>query len=232
VISVLLPTRGRPDSVARSLESLILHSGPNAFEVLLALDPDDPHAEATRRVTESLAVNTLTLTTTERYGYHQLHRYFNALAERARGDWMLLWNDDATMTTDGWNTAIEALAPEVIVADCWAPPHSPWLITFPAVRRWAVKLVGAFSAHTCHCDTYWEMIGRAVPGGTVQVEAATVHHDRHDLTGGHHDATWQEGAAGPGYRREHFYSEPVQALIRADIEKVRAAHAERFGGGS
>lgn len=228
MISALLPTRGRPDSLRRSVQSLIdLADDPAAIEVMVALDADDPHAPAAREVVSSLKIHAYVWTTQERYGYSQLHQYFNVLANLAQGDWLLLWNDDAAMMCQGWDSAIRELDERVIVADCWSPPHSPWLITFPAVRRWAVDVLGVFSAHTCHCDTYWEMIGRAIPGGTVQVKGAQVYHDRNDLTGGHNDQTWMEGQAG--YQRHHFYSREVQALIQADIEILRAEHERRFG---
>lgn len=230
MISVLLPTRGRPDSLRRSVESLVkLADHPERLEVAIAVDRDDPYVPAAREVVHACGAHvTLCWEAPERYGYSQLHRYFNQLARMSHGEWLLLWNDDAVMTSPGWDTAIESLDERVIVADCWSPPHSPWLITFPAVRRWTVETLGTFSAHTCHCDTYWEMIGRAIPGGTEQVKGATVFHDRNDLTGNHNDATWTEGQAG--YQRQHFYSEPVQAAIRADIETLRAAHDQRFSG--
>jgi len=229
VISALLPTRGRPDSLRRSIESLVARADyPHRLEIAVALDPDDPYADAAREVVMATKASFLVWTAPERYGYSQLHRYFNALAKAAAGDWLLLWNDDAVMTSDGWDTAIENLPSHVIVADCWCPPHSPWLITFPAVRRWAVEALGEFSAHTCHCDTYYEIIGRALSGGTEQVMGATVFHDRNDLTGGHNDTTWREGQAG--YQRQHFYSAEVQALIQRDIETLRVLHDERIGG--
>lgn len=225
MISALLPTRGRPDSLRRSIASLIeLADRPDQLEIAVAVDEDDPHAEAAHGVVnEVTGAHSLLWIAHERHGYSQLHQYYNALAQRAGGDWLMLWNDDALMTSRGWDTAITILPDPVVVADLWCPPHSPWLITFPAVRRWAVELLGAFSRHTCHCDTYWEIIGRGIPGGTVPVKGATVWHDRNDLTGGHNDTTWQEGQAG--YRREHFYSEIVQAQIRYDLEVVKSYHA-------
>jgi hypothetical protein len=39
-------------------------------------------------------------------GYDSLHEYYNELASKATGDWLMLWNDDAVMETEGWDEKI------------------------------------------------------------------------------------------------------------------------------
>lgn len=228
-ISVLMPTRGRPEMVRESLTSLIERcSDPLLWnmEVLVALDPDDPSVSATREVIKSLGVSTLTITVRERMGYHRLNEYFNLLAKQALGKWLLLWNDDAVMTTHGWDLGITRLPEQVIVADLWCPPHSPSLCTFPAVRKWAVDELGHFSRHTPHCDTYWQDMARSIPGGIVHVMEAVVRHERHDITGREMDLTRLEALRG--YRQSEFYSPPVQEAIGRDAARLAQAHAVRL----
>jgi hypothetical protein len=42
----------------------------------------------------------------ERQGYHRLHIYNNKLAEHTDARWLMIWNDDAVMETQGWDTEI------------------------------------------------------------------------------------------------------------------------------
>ena len=90
MISVLVPSRERPELLARSLDSL----GEGDLEVLVRVDEDDPRLEGYSRF-PGLIVG-------PRHGYRRLNHYYNELAERARGDWLLLWNDDSFMETPDW----------------------------------------------------------------------------------------------------------------------------------
>jgi GT2 family glycosyltransferase len=211
-VSVLLPSRGRPDSLRASVESLRKRASfPELLEILVGADPDD---DATHATCADLGVTALVAS--QRYGYSELHRYFNELAEAATGEWLLLWNDDATMLTDRWDEVLAAVPANVLVADLQSQ-HSPRLVCFPAVRQRAVEAVGGFSPHTPHADTYWQQIGRAT--GRMAAVPIQVFHDRDDITGGHQDQTRAEGKAG--YRPDEFFSPPVQTAIKEDTGKVR-----------
>lgn len=203
MISAILPSRGRPESLIKSVLSLrALAVGD--VEVVVAFDPDDP--ETCRA---ALTVDAVVSQPPERWGYSQMWRYLNLTAEFAVGDWLLVWNDDAEMTTFGWDEQIEALPAHVMVADLHNE-FSPGLNCFPAVRREAVAALGGFcTAETPHVDSWWQEIGRR--SGTSHAITAHVHHDRFDITGGHEDATWREGRSG--LRHTEFFSPQVQAQI-------------------
>jgi hypothetical protein len=217
VASALLPSRGRPDSLRWSVATLRATAArPSEVEILVAYDPDD---DATRDTACDLGA-AVVYQAPERWGYHQLHRYFNELAARATGSWLLLWNDDAAMLTDGWDERLAELPSTVVVADLQTS-LSPHLCCFPAVRRTAVEILGAFSAHTPHCDTYWQDMARALDA--IAPVDVRVHHDRADITGGHNDQTRAEAVAG--YRSHEYYGPFVQQAIAADIERLRKALA-------
>ena len=77
MISVLMPSRGRPESAAASAESLFsLAANPDQVEILVALDPDDDGPYADLR----LGPRACFWTAPERYGYMRLERYYNHLA--------------------------------------------------------------------------------------------------------------------------------------------------------
>lgn len=208
MISVLLPSRGRPESLAQSVASLRdLAHAPEGIEVLVAVDDDDP---PTARAARDLGAKVLVST---RYGYSRLHMYVNTLAHRAHGDWLLLWNDDARMLTPGWDRRVEEAAPGVL----W-PAHngSPYLNTFPVVHRRVVDLLGHFSLSP-HCDSWVQDVADAV-GIHRHIDVAVLH-DRFDLTGAHDDQTWREGQAG--YRTADYHSAEMVQLRQRDIDTIK-----------
>lgn len=214
LISVLCPSRGRPDSLARSIATLrSLAAYPERIEYLVAADPDDPDTCDNART-----IGAACWIAPERYGYHQLNLYYNELARLSGGDWLLLWNDDADMETPHWDSRIRDLPPEIIVADLQTA-HSPHLCTFPAVRRAAVEVVGAFSPVTCHCDTWWQDIARRL--GAIRPVEVHVNHRRADLTGEHKDQTWVDSRGG--YRTVDYYDEPIQAAITVAASHIKEA---------
>ena len=107
-LSVLLPTRGRREQLASSIQSLIDHADDaGAIEWLLAFDSDDQDSSAyflehiAPRIAESGGV--YTCMEFQRMGYARLNDYLNALAPRAQANWWVFWNDDAIMETGGWD---------------------------------------------------------------------------------------------------------------------------------
>lgn len=208
-ISVLLPSRGRPKSLAESIASLRdLADRPGRMDVLVAADPDDPDTVAAAgscRATVWIAP--------QRFGYANLHQYVNALAETASAEWLLLWNDDARMLTTGWDVRVA----EAPVGVLW-PRHngSPFLNVFPVVHRRVIDALGRFSLSP-HCDSWIQDVAQAA-GIHHQVDVEILH-DRFDLTGGHDDHTYQEAKAG--YQTADYHSPRMQQARRQDVLTIR-----------
>lgn len=220
MISVLIPSRGRPDGLRDAVESLILNaSSPDNVEILVAIDPDDGpvHTKAIELEKRHSASTIRVMVTPERYGYAQLYRYYNALAERAKGDWLLLFNDDALMTTQDWDERIKEIPPDKLIAD---PKHalSASYVCFPAMHRRMYEALGHFSGENPAVDSYIQDIGRAL--GIIQQVDVWIDHRRPDLTGDAPDATYLEGRAGLGH--VHYFSPAYQAVIAEATERVRA----------
>lgn len=212
MISVLCPSRGRADMLRASIAS-VRELAVGDVEIVVAADPDDPATIDTAR-----DLDVYTIVVGERLGYARMNEYYNLLAAASTGDWLLLWNDDATMTTPGWDLAIEAAPQEALVADL---QHnlSPAFVCFPAIRRSLYEALGHYCGATPHVDSYLQDIGRAL--GAVRPVDAFVHHDRPDLTGRANDPTFIEGRAG--LRHEHYFSPAFQAEIATAVERVREA---------
>lgn len=203
MISVLLPSRGRPKPLADSIGSLLdLADRPGTIQILIAADPDDPGTYEA-----DLPWQATVWTAPERYGYPRLHEYVNRLAQRADGDWLMLFNDDARLLTPGWDTLVHEQAPGVL----W--PHSNDIATcntFPIWPRTWTDRLGHVSLSP-HCDSWIQFLGQSL--GRHERVAVDILHDRADLTGGHNDATRAESLAG--YRTAD-YGSPAMEAARAD----------------
>lgn len=194
MISVLCPSRGRPDLLDKSLRSL-LDTRTAKVELLVAADPDD-HAT----VEVAVALGAAVWMPAERLGYRRLHDYYNALASLASGDWLLIWNDDAVMHSQGWDAAIAAHPGhvcETIEGMC-----------FPAIPAHWVRHLGHVALEW-HNDAWWEMIAKLLDRRVAL-----------DLDGSH-DIPWDQTSMEARKRNPDFYGEENMALIRADVEKIK-----------
>lgn len=220
MISLLCPTRGRPDSLWESIGSLNDHAADvGAHEVLVAADPDERDSYAWA---DDLAGVRL-WTAPERFGYRCLHEYYNALAAMAAGEWLMIWNDDARMLTPGWDAVIEgalSASPGVL----WMKAnHCDGGNLFPAWPRAWSEALGHVSLSP-HCDMWIQHLGQGL--GCQRPVPVEILHDRKDVTGGHDDATYAEGRGplGPNGTAGPFPYE----LVRADVEAIRALTTVRI----
>lgn len=228
MISVLLPSRGRPESLRASVGSLLdLAADMSAAEILVAMDPDDaPTLESGMWSTPAWPEDAVVRpwVAPERYGYAQIHRYYNQLATMASGDWLLLWNDDATMRTAGWDKVIGGQEPGVL----WlASNQGPYY--FPAWPRAWSDAWGHVSLSP-NVDVWVSEVGTRL--GLARPVPAEILHDRKDITGGHDDQTYAEGRAVMGaYSNHPDYSSPAnrEARIRDAIAVRRLMEASPAG---
>lgn len=184
-ISVLLPTRKRPNGLRAAVTTLMdLASRPEQVEYVFATDTDDAS------VFEILKTNVGSIFAegqahemrTERLGYHRMHDYYNELAARAKGELLFIWNDDTEMQTKGWDelllAAIEPKRP--LVQFMRRNSYDKADETFPVVDRRIFEAVGHLANH-CYVDLW---LGRVSA-------AAGVMHLRNDVVFHHH--RWTDG---------------------------------------
>ncbi|MFM9105792.1 MAG: hypothetical protein ACKOWF_03750 [Chloroflexota bacterium] len=207
-LSVLLPTRGRPQALKRSVGTLLdraLH--PEAIEIVLGVDRDDG---------ETLAAlggmpPQVRAVVVERRGYARLHEYMNLLAREASGYWTVMWNDDNLMETRHWDEVI-CREPDCIGA--LLSNHGALNVT-PVIPRHWLAMLGHYSLQN-HNDSWWIHVAKATGlGRTLEVE---FRHDRADLTGNNDDATWREQV----YLPDEFFSAPTQEAIASDCRRLQA----------
>ncbi len=102
-ISVLIPTRKRPQLLERMLESLVpTAEHPEALEVVVCIDDDDD---------ETLALDLDRWSVKRIVGPRQSMGKLNAICyARSTGDIVILGNDDIVVRTQGWDERIREAA--------------------------------------------------------------------------------------------------------------------------
>lgn len=210
MISVLLPSRGRPRALAEAVASLRDRAAdPDRIEILIAADPDDPATVDTAHHLEADVVHVAD----RRHGYAGLHHYINDLAPQARGAWLMLFNDDARVLTDHWDAIARAETPAVL----WPDSNDiPGCNTFPLWPRAWTQRLGHVSLSP-HCDSWIQHLGTAL--GRHRRVPIRILHDRADLTGGHDDHTRAESLAG--YRTADYHAPALRAARDADVALLR-----------
>jgi len=191
-ISVLLPTRGRTESLRRSIMSLVSTvSHPGQIEILLAFDNDDTsssdwfHENISDLITK--AGVEYTAWELSKMGYIRLNEYVNFLAGKSRGRWLMFWNDDAVMESQSWDQRISEVTEFQVLR---IPTHRdhPYAI-FPIVPRAWYDLFGYISAHQIS-DAWTSQMAYMLD--IMQNIEVQVTHDRHDLTGNNKDSTFDQ----------------------------------------
>jgi len=98
MISILCPSRGRPELAKRMVDSALTTAGA-PIEIILYLNEDDPKLEEYKRLINAQ--------------YYQIGPdrspcySWNKLAEQAKGDILFLMGDDPEFKTQGWAEMVE-----------------------------------------------------------------------------------------------------------------------------
>lgn len=146
--SVLLPSRGRPALLRGCVESFYETAiDPAMFEILVKADEDDQPTIDVCNELEAMGKIKLVLSPRGN-GYGDLHKYVDALIRGSEGDWLYVFNDDAQMTTPGWDALLSNEFPHnvaatmdvcVLVTPIANRPNSH---EFMFVRRKIVEILG------------------------------------------------------------------------------------------
>lgn len=168
IASVIMPTRDRLEMAVKSIESL----GEGDYEVLLYVDNDDPQLEGYKRLGQRKNVRVFVQ---PRLTYYKFQEMVNFLSKKAKGDWLLLWNDDAYMKSSGWDKKLATYDHnKIYVARWWKFPQK--LNLFPAITRKMYKVQGFYSLSP-HCDSWVQDISTQL-GCEVWFDDIEVEHIR------------------------------------------------------
>lgn len=212
-IAVLLATRGRTTILERSIRSLFeLAEFPYNIQLMLAFDRDDDIGRTffTDHIEPWLQDSDFAYTAMlfDPMGYVNLNVYNNKMAEHSDAAWFVVWNDDATMQTQNWDTEILRHRDEFKLLAFHTHRDHPYSI-FPILPRKWYELLGYISPHQAQDawlsqQAYMLDIWERIP---VWVE-----HDRFDLTGNNLDATFQNRRVREGNPSDPLDFHSVQQM--------------------
>jgi hypothetical protein len=170
LVSVLLPSRGRPDSLCRAVSSLAYGD----VEIIVGLDEDDPSA----RDAEDLVSTFPGVRCCINPRQPTLGALFNLLALQADADWLVPFPDDYTIDQPNWaeitHQTLLTLPSKMGVAYLWDPLY-PHFATFPIVSKDAIAMQGFYMPEFFQFlfgDTWWNEVG--VMSGMILPSPASV----------------------------------------------------------
>lgn len=222
-VAVLLPTRGRTDALDRSVYSIFDNAtNPERIQLLLAFDRDDTtgldHFNTHLKADLEKQNISFVAIAFDRLGYININRYYNEMAKHADADWLFVWNDDAFMSTQGWDQVVEKYNGQMRILKVHTHNEHPYSI-FPIVPTTWVELLGYLSGHQM-IDAWISQIAYMMD--LIEIVDIDVTHDRHDLTGNNADATfkgrtWLEGKP---HDPADFHHVGTTHRRMADCEKI------------
>ena len=150
-IAVLLPTRSRTDALTASVTSIInLANKVSNLQLMFGFDDDDETGLNHFRTVIQPFLDKHDVTYEahlfKSMGYAGLNRYYNHLAKSTSADWLFVWNDDAVMETQGWDSVIEQYTGKFKLLKVHTHNDHPYSI-FPIMPRAWYDLMNHLSRH-------------------------------------------------------------------------------------
>ena len=217
-IAILLPTRGRDGMLERSVKSVVeLADDPSRIQIMFGFDDDD--AVGTEYFQDTIQPwlddkdISYTAMSFRPLGYIRLNEYVNELARQSDARWLVFWNDDAVMETQGWDTEIMKWDGQFKLLAFLTHNLHPYSI-FPIVPREWLDLLGYLSPH--QISDAW-LSQQAYMLNLLERIPVQVLHDRHDLTGNNNDDTFNNRPMLEGNPRDpRDFHHPSQTSRRQE----------------
>lgn len=200
LVSVLLPTRRGRDHLCRTIDSIwSLALNKASVEFILKVDDDDKETIQIAKELENFpGLSLRSLISPRGKGYSEIYLALNEMSTMARGDWLLVFNDDARLLTQGWDYMLE-----------WTIIQNPWFgcwdvcllnaktkdiyqaKQFPLLRKKTCDILGHFSPSP-RWDTWINGVMDFIRADIVDVLCFEVDHLENVLKDDFRDASWQE----------------------------------------
>lgn len=193
LVTVLLPTRQRTHLVERSVTSLLsLAEDPSQIEIAVAFDQDDVdskvyfESDSWKNLIQQYQ-SSFQVFETPCWGYGQLHNYYNLMAEHARGDWLMIWNDDAIMKSRAWDNHIKPHNGYVGMLHMVTENYREKFALFPIIPKIWLDIFGCVSLSNSN-DSWIQHI--CLEAQAITKIDPVVYHDRFDMSGNNYDSTY------------------------------------------
>lgn len=153
LLTVMIPSRERPLQLKATIASYYQNCKPGGVEFIVRLDDDDPTLN--QSIQEARLIAKIIIGP-RLHGYESIHTFCNEMLQLAKGDWIMLGNDDATMVTKGWDEVLGAEKPRCILLnpndDSGNHAH-----IFPIVNRKICIELGHFALN-CYTDRWLQNV--------------------------------------------------------------------------
>lgn len=228
LVSVLLPSRGRPAGLLNAVSSLVVRcDNPQSIEILIRLDDDDAESQKAVEYMNGIfgdATSIRTIIGPRGDGYIALHKFVEELCAVARGDFLLLFNDDVLMDTNGWDAELDRFRNELCVLRLRSPMprECAHLTAFPAVHRKLHQIIGHFSLNG-FCDAWIQDISRGA-GIERRCRVRVTHKQKYDNM----DATAREAVNTFTTLQNQLDSFEQKELRNVDLARVKS-YLDRHG---
>lgn len=112
LVSVLLPTRNRPQQLFEAVDSLAsLAVNARNMELIFKLDEDDKASiDAYEKIKKILPGPCKAIISPRGRGYYEMHHWVDSMSEIATGDFLYLFNDDSLMLTERWDEVLQSMS--------------------------------------------------------------------------------------------------------------------------
>ncbi|MCD6075953.1 MAG: blmF [Rhodospirillales bacterium] len=236
-ISLLCPTRGRPDYIPPHIMSIMETTAePDRLELMFYVDRDDPELAnyeslfAEIRTGVFPGLNLIGLVG-DRIG---TPKAINAMAGQSTGRYLMISNDDLLFKTKGWDHELERagkLAPDgifnIFLNDGYLGPK---LSCFPIVGRPWYEALGYLAPvlfDHCNVDLWIHRVGDAL-ARNYYLEDVHLEHRHFEDDGSGNRFNWQvEGAPRRRLARDNAYFQMFDRYMQLDIDILRDAIAGR-----
>lgn len=223
IVSVLIPTRNRIAPLIKSVDSLMSKcKRHDLIEILIRFDEDDQSIISAKEEFSKYD-EYVKLYSGQRFGYLNLHEYYNELYRKSSGQFLFLFNDDCTMITEAWENILvskdgheNVFSPRI--------DNSPYYNLFPIVPKSFCDLISHFSL-SAHNDTWWEQIGVLI-GRLEQIDMHIMHFQDH-----FNDQTKVDRDKVLGTTNPLFYSDVIQIPLKNDAAKISEYLRKKNTGG-
>lgn len=205
-LSVLIPSRGRPEFALNAINSFPkLHN----IEFLIAIDEDEKYKDTYLKMNGDRRK----IIVCPRYRYINLHEYYNTLAAASKGDWLMLFNDDAVLKSpELYDFILQYDHTKPVVLNIWHPIDN----LFPIVSRKFYEILGHYSL-SAHADSWVQQVSQET-NTQIYVPGVTIEHFRERMD----DDTFKEGRDDIRVTAANYNSREMMELREKDMQKIRS----------
>lgn len=217
--SILIPSRTRSSHLISAIDSLYQTVAvPEHIEIQVRLDRDDAGSveELGTHLSDRPGYRVNTMIGDRGRGYADLHLMYNALAAKATGKWLLVFNDDMSMETHGWDAHLMTIDDQKILLVNPADTAGRPTTIHPFIRRDSVNALGHVSLNA-YSDAWLQQV-YAEAGASADFATIKVRHIRDEM----HDEVVESQRQGGTAAWEEFQSEEMKTLRARDVEVLRA----------